>query len=68
MCQFERRGTPGESDSIIDRHDFLADRLADVFAERAIKPIVFELLENMRAPAGAPCHREYGREQIGRNS
>src|SRR5438874_11318587 len=64
----QSRSTPGKSRSVIDRHDFLADRLADVFAQWTIETIVFELLKDVCAPAGAARNREYWGKQIGRNS
>ncbi len=53
---------------MIDRNNFLADRFADVLAERAIKAIVCELFEHVSAPAGAARDGEDGREKIGRNA
>ena len=54
--------------SLVDRHDLFAGRFANVFAQWAIKPIVFELLEHVSSPAGGSCNRKNRREKIGRNA
>jgi len=56
------------SGPLVDRHDFFADRFADVLAERTVKAIVLELLENLRAPAGAAGNGKDRGEQIGRDA
>ena len=38
--------------AFLQRNDFFSHWFTDVFAERPIKPVVFQLFENMRAPAG----------------
>ena len=53
---------------LIDGNHFLADRLAGVFAERAVKTIVLELFENVRAPTRRARDGEDRREQIRRNA
>ena len=37
--------------AFVQRQDFFAGRFAHIFAERPVKAIVFQLFENVRAPA-----------------
>ena len=50
----------------VDWYDLFSDRFTDVFAERAIKPVIFQLLKDVGAPAGASRNRKNWREEIGR--
>ena len=54
--------------ALVNRHNFLADRFAHVFTERTIKAIVFELFENLGAPAGTARDRKHRCEQVRRNA
>src|SRR4051794_2593059 len=55
------------SSALIDRDDFLADRLADILAQRTEETVVFQLLENMRAPPGGAGNRKHRRKEVGRD-
>jgi hypothetical protein len=47
-----------DSRTLVDRHHFLADRFADVFAQRPVKAIIFKLFQNVRTPAGRARNRK----------
>src|SRR5438105_5674856 len=54
--------------AFLQRNDFFSHWFTDVFAERPIKPVVFQLLEYMGAPARTAGNGKYRRKQIGWNS
>lgn len=54
--------------ALVDWNDLFANRFAHVFAQGAVQTIVFELLQNVRAPAGTTGDCEYRREKIGRDA
>jgi hypothetical protein len=56
-----------DSRTLVDRHHFFANRLADVFAQWPVETIIFELLENVCAPAGRARNRKNRSKEIGRN-
>jgi len=54
--------------ALIDRNNLLASGLADVLAQRAVKPIVFQLFEDVCAPSGTTGNRKNRGEEISRNT
>jgi len=56
------------SGPLVQRHELSANRFADVFTERPIETVVFQLFKHVRTPAGATCNREHRGKQIGRNA
>ena len=52
---------------LVDRNYFLPCGFAYVFCQRPIKPVIFELLEHLGAPARTTRNRKDRREKIGRN-
>jgi len=53
---------------LIDRNDFLADGLADILTQRAVKAIVFQLFKHVCTPAGATGNGKNRCEEIGWNT
>src|SRR6266404_7630055 len=53
---------------LIDGNDFLTRRLAGVLAERAVKPIVFQLFEDVCAPSRTTGNGKNRGEEIRRNT
>ncbi|MDB6148344.1 MAG: hypothetical protein JWO45_2008, partial [Spartobacteria bacterium] len=64
--------TPARAESplrpLLDRNHLLAYRHADVLAQRAVKTVVFQLLEDVRAPTGCARDCEHRGKEISRNA
>jgi hypothetical protein len=53
---------------LLDRNHLLTYRHADVLAQRAVKTVVFQLLQHVCAPTGCARHREHRGKEISWNS